>query len=148
MASSSSSSKIHLFKKSAIKAGTPEDYYLDPSDNLMKITSAWRVVEHEDVLEFSVDCLSIGDLVLLGTQPEKNEIQIVVALENMERAARFYHKDGMKNFSIKMNLKFLNVYGKVDDGTNSVRSESTTRLFIKKLKLKKESSAERMSDLD
>ncbi|RZC78287.1 hypothetical protein C5167_002508 [Papaver somniferum] len=92
MASSSSSSKIHLFKKSAIKAGTPENYYLDPSDNLMKITSVWRVFEHEDVLELSVDCLSIGDLVLLGPQPEKNEIQIVVDLENMERAARFYQR--------------------------------------------------------
>ncbi|KAI3871381.1 hypothetical protein MKX03_031703, partial [Papaver bracteatum] len=62
---------------------------------------------------------------------------------NKEKAAHFYHKDGMKNFSIKMNPKFLNVNVKVDDASNTVRSESTTRMFIKKLKMKKESSAVR-----
>ncbi|RZC90787.1 hypothetical protein C5167_028616 [Papaver somniferum] len=120
-----------------MKAGTPEVYYLDPSDNLMKITSDWRVVEHEDFLELSVDCLSIGHLVLFGADPGENVIQIVVALENKERAARFHHKDGMTNFSIKMNPKFLDVYYKVEDASNRVRSERTTRLIINKLKLKK-----------
>ncbi|RZC78286.1 hypothetical protein C5167_002514 [Papaver somniferum] len=67
MASSSSSSKIHLFKKTD---GTPGDYYLDPSDNLMKIASDWSVVEHEDHLVLSISLLSIGDLVAVAPQED------------------------------------------------------------------------------
>ncbi|RZC78292.1 hypothetical protein C5167_002498 [Papaver somniferum] len=136
---SSSSPKIHLYKKSAIEAGTPGDYYLDPSDNLMKIRSAWGIVEHEDYLVLSVDLFAIGDLVLLGPEPEEYEIQIVVALENKEKAARFKHRDGMKVFRIKMNPKFIKKINTKDDATYKVLPEDSSKLarvMIYKLKLK------------
>ncbi|KAI3915570.1 hypothetical protein MKW92_029871 [Papaver armeniacum] len=107
----------------------------------MKITSAWSVVEHEDHLVLSISLLKIGDLVAVA--PEEDVIHIAVIKENKEKAARFHHKDGMKMFSIKMNQKFLKIvkdYGGLPD--------ATAILFMKKLKLKKELSAVRISDLD
>ncbi|KAI3855630.1 hypothetical protein MKW92_007541, partial [Papaver armeniacum] len=125
-----------------IEDGTPEDYYLDPSDNLMKITSAWSVVEHEDHLVLSISTLSIGDLVMVA--PDEDVIHIAVIKENKEKAARFHHKDGMNMFSIKMNPKFLKY---VKDSFKGL-PDATVVLFIKKLKLKKELSSVRISDLD
>ncbi|RZC78291.1 hypothetical protein C5167_002499 [Papaver somniferum] len=112
--SSSSSSKIHLLKKIAIEAGTPEDYYLNPSDNLWKMVSEWNVVEHEDVLVLSADLLGFGDLVYVDIQD--GFINIDVETENKETgAARFNHKYGMKKFIIEiMNPKFLNLKVKDD----------------------------------
>ncbi|KAI3855633.1 hypothetical protein MKW92_007544, partial [Papaver armeniacum] len=130
-----------------IEAGTPKDYYLDPSDNLWKITSAWTVVELEDYLVLTVKLLDIGDLVLFGP-PEEYEIQISVIEENKEKAARFEHKDGMKKFRIKTNPKFIKKINTKDDGTLRGLPDATVKLFMNKLKLKKESSAGRISDLD
>ncbi|RZC78284.1 hypothetical protein C5167_002509 [Papaver somniferum] len=108
------SPKIHLFKKSAIEAGTPELYYLNPSENLWKITSMWRVVEHEDLLFLTLDLKAIGDLV--SVHMDGKFINIEVKKENKENgAARFHHKDGMKKFSIEMNPHFLHLGIKVDD---------------------------------
>ncbi|RZC68952.1 hypothetical protein C5167_034434 [Papaver somniferum] len=45
------SRKIHLFRKSAVKAGTPGDYYINPSEKLMTKTPDWSAVEHEDYIE-------------------------------------------------------------------------------------------------
>ncbi|KAI3833567.1 hypothetical protein MKX03_004464, partial [Papaver bracteatum] len=114
-----------------IEDGTPEDYYLDPSDNLMKITSAWRVVEHEDYLVLSISLHSIGDLVAVA--PEKDVIHIAVLKENKEKAAHFRHKDGMNKFTIKMNPEFLK-YVKDDDSYRGL-PDATVLLFIKKLML-------------
>ncbi|RZC90786.1 hypothetical protein C5167_028617 [Papaver somniferum] len=125
---SSSSPKIHLFKKSAIGAGTPENYYLDPSDNLMKIRSAWSVVEHKDFFVLSVDLFAIGDLVLFGPEAEEYEFQIAVVLENKIKAARFKHKDGMKVFRIKMNPKFIKKINVEDDATYRVLPEDPSKM--------------------
>ncbi|KAI3960267.1 hypothetical protein MKW98_016991 [Papaver atlanticum] len=45
------SRKIHLFRQSAVEAGTPGDYYINPSEKLMTKTSDGSVVEHEDYIE-------------------------------------------------------------------------------------------------
>ncbi|XP_026382715.1 uncharacterized protein LOC113277977 [Papaver somniferum] len=44
-------SKIHIFRKSAMEAGTPEKYYINPSEKLMSMVPDWRVVEHENAIE-------------------------------------------------------------------------------------------------
>ncbi|RZC53616.1 hypothetical protein C5167_012476 [Papaver somniferum] len=80
----------------AIEAETPEDYYLNPSDNLMKVTSMWSVVEHADVLEVSINTVFIGDLVFIMPNGEENIINILVDVENKKKDARFHHQDGMK----------------------------------------------------
>ncbi|KAI3920301.1 hypothetical protein MKW92_007233, partial [Papaver armeniacum] len=91
-----------------IEYGTPELYYLNPSDNLWKITSMWKVVEHEDLLVLTMDLKAIGDLV--WTKVDGKFINIEVEEENKETGAgRFEHKDGMKNFSIEMNPHFLHI---------------------------------------
>ncbi|KAI3894466.1 hypothetical protein MKX03_013797 [Papaver bracteatum] len=147
MASSSSSSKIHLYKKSAIEAGTPEDYYLDPSDNLMEIASMWSVVEHEDVLVLSINTVLIGDLVFI--KAGENIITITVDVENKKKAGRFHHEDGMKKFFIEMNPKFLKLDMKSDPAPCSVSEDhgGTKNLFITKLKFNKELSAGRIKEL-
>ncbi|KAI3960266.1 hypothetical protein MKW98_016990 [Papaver atlanticum] len=49
------SKKIHLFRQSAVKAGTPGDYYMNLSERLMAKTSGWSAVEHEDYIETIFD---------------------------------------------------------------------------------------------
>ncbi|KAI3855634.1 hypothetical protein MKW92_007545, partial [Papaver armeniacum] len=75
--------------------------------------------------------------------PEEYEIQIAVALENKQKAARFEHKDGMMYFTIKMNPKFLKKINCEDDDAKPLRGlpDCTAKLFMNKLKLKKELSA-------
>ncbi|KAI3833563.1 hypothetical protein MKX03_004460 [Papaver bracteatum] len=125
-----SSSKIHIFRKSAIEAGTPEKYYLNPSENLWKITSAWDVVELEDVLVLTMDSFGIGDLVM--TMMDGKFINTKVLRENKEIAARFDDKEGMKKFSIEMNPNFLELAVKLDP-TLSL-SQGVKRMFISKIK--------------
>ncbi|KAI3833575.1 hypothetical protein MKX03_004472 [Papaver bracteatum] len=144
----SSSPTIHLFKKSATEAGTPEDFYLDPSDNLMKITSMWSVVEQEDVLVLSINTALIGDLVFI--MAKENIITITVDVENKKKAARFHHQDGMKKFFIEMNPKFLKLDMKSDPAPYSVSADhgGTTNMFITKLKSNKELSVGGISDME
>ncbi|RZC62484.1 hypothetical protein C5167_024231 [Papaver somniferum] len=44
-------SKIHMFRQSAMEAGNPGKYYINPSEKLMSKVSDWEVVEHEDAIE-------------------------------------------------------------------------------------------------
>ncbi|KAI3855629.1 hypothetical protein MKW92_007540, partial [Papaver armeniacum] len=126
-----------------IEAGTPEDYYLDPSDNLMKITSDWSVVEHEDVLELTFNMFGIGERVFVVAK--QHIIYIVVDVEDKETgAARFEHKDGMKNFSIEMNPKFLNF--RIKNESWKMSKNGIGKLFVNKFKLKEKGG--RISDLD
>ncbi|MCL7021978.1 hypothetical protein MKW94_000581 [Papaver nudicaule] len=114
-------SKIHLFKKSAIEAGTPEKYYLNPSENLMKIAaSAWRVVEHEDFLTLTIDSDGFGGFVTVSFEGKFINIEVD-------------HKDGKKKFSIEMNPKLLNSTVEIDPAALKP-SEGTSRLIISKLK--------------
>ncbi|RZC78281.1 hypothetical protein C5167_002547 [Papaver somniferum] len=122
-------SKIHLFKKSAIEAGTPEKYYLNPSDNLWKVASEWNVVEHEDFLSLTIHSFGLGDSII--TMFDGKFINMEVQKENKEKAARFEHKDGMKNFSIEMNPKFLNLKVTLDPTLRP--SQGIKRIFISKL---------------
>ncbi|KAI3997304.1 hypothetical protein MKX01_009148 [Papaver californicum] len=128
------SSKIHLFKKSAIEAGTPEKYYLNPSENLFKIVSEWNVVEHENLLILTIVMDGFGDEVM--TRMDGKFINIEVTRENKEKAARFDHKDGMKNFSIEMNPNFLKL-GVTLDRTIKI-SLGIQRMFITKIKADEE----------
>ncbi|KAI3865166.1 hypothetical protein MKX03_016106 [Papaver bracteatum] len=47
--------KIHHLRQSAMEAGDPGKYYINPSEKLMSIASEWRVVEHEDSIEFIIN---------------------------------------------------------------------------------------------
>ncbi|MCL7035795.1 hypothetical protein MKW94_018931 [Papaver nudicaule] len=123
-------SKIHLFKKAAIEAGTPENYYLNPSDNLMKIASEWRAIEYEYFLTLTIHTDGFGDLVCVRFG--EKSIDIEVKEENKEKAARFEHGDGMKNFSFEMNPNFLNLKAELDPTIKI--TEGTSRLIISKLK--------------
>ncbi|KAI3892804.1 hypothetical protein MKX03_000908, partial [Papaver bracteatum] len=114
-----------------IAAGTPEDYYLDPSENLWKISYSWEVVELQDHIVLSVNLLSIGDRVLVAPH-EDDVIRIAVLKENKEKAARFDHIQGMKYFTIKINKKFLKIDDK-DDATYKRIPDATAVLFMKKL---------------
>ncbi|KAI3833571.1 hypothetical protein MKX03_004468, partial [Papaver bracteatum] len=112
-----------------IEAGTPELYYLNPSDNLWKTTSMWRVVEHEDHLFMTLDLKAIGDLV--SVHMNGTFINIEVKKEDKENStARFDHKDGMKKFFIEMNPHFLYLGIKGDDIKGW---EGISRLYISKL---------------
>ncbi|KAI3836934.1 hypothetical protein MKW98_005267, partial [Papaver atlanticum] len=128
-----------------IEAGTPDMYFLNPSDNSWKIASMWSVVENEDDLVLSINMGRIGDRVFFIA--DQNIITIVVDVENKEKAGRFDHKDGMKKFFIEMNPKFLKIDFESDAIPCSASADhgGTTNLFITKLK---ELSAGRMSDLD
>ncbi|KAI3960265.1 hypothetical protein MKW98_016989 [Papaver atlanticum] len=44
-------SKILIFRKSAMEAGNPGRYYINPSEKLMSMAPDWKVVEHEDAIE-------------------------------------------------------------------------------------------------
>ncbi|KAI3836922.1 hypothetical protein MKW98_005255 [Papaver atlanticum] len=112
-----------------IEAGSPEDYYLNPSDNLWKMVSEWNVVEHEDFLVLTIHNYGLGDGVC--TRFEGKFINIEVFAENKEKAARFEHKDGMKNFSIEMNPNFLHLGVTLDRRLKL--SQGIQRLFISKL---------------
>ncbi|MCL7040938.1 hypothetical protein MKW94_007822 [Papaver nudicaule] len=117
--------KIHIFKKSAIEAGTPELYYLNPSENLMKMASGWSVVEHEDFLSLTIHVEAFGQCISIS--PKGKFIGIQVQTENMENVA------SDKNGSFEMNPNFLNLRVMGTDPTLRL-SEGTFRLFLFKLK--------------
>ncbi|KAI3960230.1 hypothetical protein MKW98_016954 [Papaver atlanticum] len=60
------SKKIHLFRQSAVKAGTPGRYYINPSEKLMSRTSEWGVVEREDGIELIFNESVFGDIPFFG----------------------------------------------------------------------------------
>ncbi|KAI3960227.1 hypothetical protein MKW98_016951 [Papaver atlanticum] len=64
------SNKIHIFRQSAMEAGTPGKYYINPSPKLMSRASEWKVVEHEDAIE---TIFNKGAFVPLGIKMYKNQ---------------------------------------------------------------------------
>ncbi|RZC68953.1 hypothetical protein C5167_034433 [Papaver somniferum] len=60
------SKKIHLFRQSAVKAGTSGRYYINPSEKLMSRTSEWGVVEREDGIELIFNESVFGDIPFFG----------------------------------------------------------------------------------
>ncbi|MCL7038628.1 hypothetical protein MKW94_001262 [Papaver nudicaule] len=125
----------HIFKKSAIEAGTPELYYLNPSENLMKMASEWSVVDQEDRLALTVHLFGFGDDNRIRVDGKFIKLEVVT--ENKEKAARFADdKNDMKNFSFEMNTNYLDHLHVTDDRSLKV-SEGTIRLYLSKLKAKK-----------
>ncbi|KAI3960232.1 hypothetical protein MKW98_016956 [Papaver atlanticum] len=59
-------SKIHIFRKSAMEAGNPGKYYINPSEKLMNMASEWRAVEHEDGIEMIFNRAAFKDIVIFG----------------------------------------------------------------------------------
>ncbi|KAI3960226.1 hypothetical protein MKW98_016950 [Papaver atlanticum] len=55
------SNKIHIFRKSAMEAGTPGKYYINPSEKLMSKASDWKVLEHEDAIEMIFNQDAFGE---------------------------------------------------------------------------------------
>ncbi|KAI3865167.1 hypothetical protein MKX03_016107 [Papaver bracteatum] len=60
------SNKIHIFRKSAMEAGTPGKYYINPSPKLMSKASDWKVVEHEDAIEMIFNQDAFGNNPIAG----------------------------------------------------------------------------------
>ncbi|KAI3855483.1 hypothetical protein MKX03_004340 [Papaver bracteatum] len=60
------SKKIHHLRQSAVKAGTPGRYYINPSEKLMSRTSEWGVVEREDGIELIFNESVFGDIPFFG----------------------------------------------------------------------------------
>ncbi|RZC68950.1 hypothetical protein C5167_032027 [Papaver somniferum] len=54
------SNKIHHLRQSAMEAGDPGKYYINPSEKLMSKASGWRVVEYEDSIEVIFDDAALG----------------------------------------------------------------------------------------
>ncbi|KAI3833570.1 hypothetical protein MKX03_004467, partial [Papaver bracteatum] len=125
-----------------IEAGTPEDYYLNPTDNLWKVASMWKVDEQEDVLVLTIDMRSFGDVVIIHLRGKL--ICIEVRKENKEKAARFDHEDGMKFFDIEMNPNFLKLVPRVDD--NTIRSAFSRQCISKLTPEEIKNYAERKND--
>ncbi|KAI3855489.1 hypothetical protein MKX03_004346 [Papaver bracteatum] len=59
-------SKIYIFRKSAIEAGNPGKYYINPSEKLMSMASEWKVVEHEDGIGIIFNRAAFKDIVIYG----------------------------------------------------------------------------------
>ncbi|RZC62476.1 hypothetical protein C5167_024228 [Papaver somniferum] len=58
--------KIHLLRQSAMEAGDPGKYYINPSEKLMSKASDWKIVEHEDSIELIFDDAAFGDIPVFG----------------------------------------------------------------------------------
>ncbi|KAI3884815.1 hypothetical protein MKW92_024729, partial [Papaver armeniacum] len=113
-----------------IEAGTPEKYYLNPSENLWKMTSAWNVVEHKDILTLNIHMTGFGNFVV--TTIEGKFINIEVQKQNKEISAARCPHEILKKYSFEMNPSFLSL--SVRDDPTLRLSEGTFRLFLSKLK--------------
>ncbi|MCL7030150.1 hypothetical protein MKW94_021312 [Papaver nudicaule] len=70
--------KIHLFRQSAAEAGTPKDYYINPSEKLMSRASERSAVEHEDCIEVILNRKALGDNIVI----KRYDNQAVIDREN------------------------------------------------------------------
>ncbi|KAI3917276.1 hypothetical protein MKX01_000053 [Papaver californicum] len=89
------SSKIHIFRKSAMEAGTPGKYYINPSEKLMSLASEWKVVEHEDAIETIFNKATFEDLHL---RVKRYKNQAYGDCENMD-----------DDYSFIVNTDYLNI---------------------------------------
>lgn len=135
------SSKIHLFKKLAIAAGSPNNYYLNPLENLWKIASNWSAVEHEDVINLTFHMGAFGDPIYLSVKQSKF-ININVGIDAYKMPDGYADKNGMRNFSIELNANFLKLGIK---GDYTKGPESIARMYISKLNAEEiKNNAQRM----
>ncbi|KAI3960219.1 hypothetical protein MKW98_016943 [Papaver atlanticum] len=86
-------SKIRIFRQSAMEAGTPGKYHINPSPKLMSRASHWRVVEHEDGVELTFNEGAFDDVLLFKIYYN----QVVGDCENKD-----------DDFSYIVNTDFLN----------------------------------------
>ncbi|MCL7039192.1 hypothetical protein MKW94_015476 [Papaver nudicaule] len=110
------SKKIHLFRQSAVEAGTPGRYYLNPSEKLMSKTPDWSAVEHEDCIETRTNRAALKDIPIAG---KRYNNQVYGDSENKD-----------DDYSYIMNTDFLYV--------NRIKAEmkdGVSRNFIPKIKI-------------
>ncbi|RZC62485.1 hypothetical protein C5167_024230 [Papaver somniferum] len=91
-------SKIHIFRKSAMEAGNPGKYYINPSEKLMSVASKWRVVEHEDWVEVIFNRAALEDV-----------YPIIIRRYNNQAIGDSGNKDD--DYSFIVNTDFLNLKG-------------------------------------
>ncbi|RZC62473.1 hypothetical protein C5167_024225 [Papaver somniferum] len=60
------SNKIHPLRQSAMEAGNPGKYYINPSEKLISKASHWKFVEHEDGIELIFNEAAFEGVLLFG----------------------------------------------------------------------------------
>ncbi|MCL7039911.1 hypothetical protein MKW94_016737 [Papaver nudicaule] len=110
------SSKIHLFRKSAMEAGTPGRYYINPSEKLISKAPHWSAVEHEDCIEVRSNRAAFKDII------------IFVKTYNNQAIGDSDNKDD--NYNFILNTDFLDVKEVKDEFKDGI-----TKLYIPKKKL-------------
>ncbi|KAI3865162.1 hypothetical protein MKX03_016102 [Papaver bracteatum] len=108
-------SKIHIFRKSAMEAGNPGKYYINPSQKLMSKASEWRVIEHEDGIELIFNLDAFGDSTIFG---KRYNYQAIGDCEN---------KDDY--YSYIVNTDFLN-----DKEANREIKDGFSKIYYPKIK--------------
>ncbi|KAI3836933.1 hypothetical protein MKW98_005266, partial [Papaver atlanticum] len=112
-----------------IAAGSPNNYYLNPSENLWKIASKWSVVEYQDVIVLTIYMRGLApDGVYISV--EGKFININIGQDGYKMPAGYADKIGMKNFTVELNPNFLQL-GVTCDYTKA--SEGISRWYIFKL---------------
>ncbi|MCL7024724.1 hypothetical protein MKW94_022519 [Papaver nudicaule] len=109
-------SKIHLFRKSAMEAGTPGKYYINPSEKLMSKAPDWTAVEHEDYIETRTNRAAFNKDIIVFMKRYCNQ-----AVDDCE------NKDD--EFSYILNMDFLNVME-----MKAEMKDGITKLYYPKIK--------------
>ncbi|MCL7040484.1 hypothetical protein MKW94_004062 [Papaver nudicaule] len=105
------SKKIHLFRQLAVEAGSPGDYYINPSEKLMSRTSEWSAVEHEDCIEitFNKDGFKDTNVYLRGyinktifdCENKMDEFNLIVNTDLLDhKGVKMEVKDGVQKWYI------------------------------------------------
>ncbi|MCL7039931.1 hypothetical protein MKW94_006994 [Papaver nudicaule] len=120
------SKKIHLFRQSAVEAGTPGRYYLNPSEKLMSKAPDWSAVEHEDCIETRTNRAAFKDIPIAGKR------------YNSQAYGDSENKDD--DYSYIMNTDFLDI--------NRIKAEmkdGVSRNFIPKIKIEENNNSKKKS---
>ncbi|MCL7024725.1 hypothetical protein MKW94_022520 [Papaver nudicaule] len=113
------SKKIHLFRQSAVEAGTPGRYYLNPSEKLMNKAPDWTAVEHEDRIEMRTNRAAFKDIPIAG------QVYCNQAYGDCENKDDYY--------SYVMNTDFLDVKGIFAETKDGV-----TKTYISKIRIEED----------
>ncbi|KAI3865163.1 hypothetical protein MKX03_016103 [Papaver bracteatum] len=80
------SNKIHHLRQSAMEAGNPGKYYINPSEKLMSKASDWKVVENEDGIELILNEAAFKCVLVFG---KRYNNQAIGDSENKEDECSF-----------------------------------------------------------
>ncbi|KAI3960234.1 hypothetical protein MKW98_016958 [Papaver atlanticum] len=109
-------SKIHIFRKSAMEAGNPGKYYINPSEKLMSVASKWRVIEHEDCVE-----------VIFNRAALEDAYPIIIRRYNNQAIGDSENKDD--DYSFIVNTDFLNL-----KEADSEMKDDVSKIYFPKIK--------------